>query len=61
MSPSRPPAAARWLLRRVLPWSPRSDAILGDLEEEFRGRLHDRLKFLVAFSALPSQESGISS
>ena len=38
MKAPRPPAVARWILRRVLLWGPRSEALLGDLEEEFRLR-----------------------
>ena len=38
MKPPHPPAVAAWILRRVLPPGPRGDAVLGDLEEEFRAR-----------------------
>ena len=38
MSTERPPRFAAWLLSRLLPESER-DAILGDLEEEFRTRV----------------------
>ncbi|MEJ2540211.1 MAG: ADOP family duplicated permease [Gemmatimonadota bacterium] len=39
---ARPPSLARWLLGRRLPWGPRREAILGDLEEEYRARLESR-------------------
>ena len=39
---ARPPGLARWILRRRLPRGPRADAILGDLEEEYRDRLRRR-------------------
>ncbi|HKP29499.1 MAG TPA: ABC transporter permease, partial [Gemmatimonadales bacterium] len=38
MSPHRPPRLTAWILSRLLPETER-DAILGDLEEEFRARI----------------------
>ncbi len=53
MNPPRPPATPRWILRRVLPWGPRAEAILGDLEEEYRDRLAPRPRDSADLAAPP--------